>query len=40
MGYTLLMNDYKEANIFRITDEITAVIKSIKKELTKVGFDG
>ena len=40
MGYTLLMNVYKEANIFRITDEITAVIKSIKKELTKVGFDG
>ena len=40
MGYTLLQNDYKEANIFRMIDEITATIKSIKKELINIGFDG
>ena len=40
MGYTLLQNDYKEANIFRVIDEITATIKSIKKELINIGFDG
>ena len=40
MGYTLLMNKYDQANIFRIIDEITATIKSIKKELINEGFDG
>ena len=39
MGYTLLMK-YEQANIFRMIDEITATIKSIKKELIKEGFDG
>lgn len=40
MGYTLLANKYEQANIFRIIDEITATIKSIKKELINEGFDG
>ena len=40
MGYTLLMNNYEQANIFRMIDEITAAIKSIKKELINAGFDG
>ena len=40
MGYTLLMNNYEQANIFRMIDEITATINSIKKELIKYGFDG
>ena len=31
MGYTILMNEYEQANAFRIMDEITATIKSIKK---------
>ena len=39
MGYTLLIN-YEQANIFRMIDEITAAIKSIKKELIKAGFNG
>ena len=40
MGYTILMNKYEEANIFRMIDEITAAIKSIKKVLINNGFDG
>ena len=40
MGYTLLMNKYEEANAFRMIDEITATIKSIKKKLINDGFDG
>ena len=39
MGYTLLMNKYEEANIFRVIDKITATIKSIKNELIINGFD-
>jgi len=31
---------YKEKNVYRILDEITACIKSIKKELISQGFDG
>ena len=40
MGYTILMNNYDQANIFRMIDEITATIKSIKKELINAGFNG
>ena len=40
MGYTLLMSKYEQANVFRMIDEITATIKSIKKELIKAGFNG
>ena len=40
MGYTILMNKYDQANIFRMIDEITATIKSIKKELINAGFNG
>ena len=39
MSYTLLNGDYKEYNIFRILDEITAAIKSIKSFLHGKGFD-
>ena len=39
MGYTLLLEKYKEYNIFRILDEITSCIKSIKEELNKQGFN-
>ena len=38
MGYTLLKKDYKNYNIFRILDEITACIQSIKEQLEKKGF--
>ena len=38
MNYTLLIDKYKEFNIFRILDEITAAIKAIKKELVNRGF--
>ena len=40
MSYTLVNGDYKEYNIFRIIDEITAVIKSLKQFLIKLGFNG
>ena len=39
MGYTLLLEKYKEYNIFRILDEITSCIKSIKEELINQGFN-
>ena len=34
------MDKYKEKSFFRIIDEITACIKSIKYELESQGFDG
>ena len=40
MGYTLLIEKYEGYNIFRIIDEITATIKSIKNQLIERGFDG
>ena len=40
MSYTLVNGDYKEYNIFRIIDEITAVIKTLKQFLIKLGFNG
>ena len=40
MGYTVLLEQYGAYNMFRIIDEITATIKSIKKELVEKGFDG
>ena len=39
IGYTVLSDKYIEYNIFRIMDEITACIKSIKKELKSQEFD-
>ena len=41
MSYTLLDGSYKdyEYNIFRIIDEITAVLKTLKKFLSNLGFD-
>ena len=39
MSYTLLDGSYKEYNIFRIMDEITAVLKTLRKFLSKLGFD-
>ena len=38
--YTLLFGKYKDFNIFRILDEITACIKAIKKYLINLGFSG
>ena len=40
IGYTILVDQYKVFNIYRIMDEITAAIKAIKKELESKGFDG
>lgn len=40
MGYTLLLEQYEDYNMFRIIDEITATIKNIKKQLIDRGFDG
>ena len=40
MGYTLLIEKYEGYNMFRIIDEITATIKSIKNQLIERGFDG
>ena len=40
MWYTLLIKQYEVYNIFRIIDEISATIKSIKNQLIKRGFDG
>lgn len=39
IGYTVLSDEYTEYNIFRIMDEITACIKSIKKELKSQEFN-
>ena len=39
MDYTLLSDNYKQNNIFRILDEVTACIESIKKELKDMGFN-
>ena len=39
MNYTLLIKKYKEYNIFRILDEITACINNIKSQLKKEGFE-
>ena len=40
MSYTLLRGQYKEYNIFRILDEITAVLRTLKRFLINKGFDG
>ena len=40
LGYTLLTSQFKEFNIFKILDEITACIKAIKNKLIEIGFDG
>lgn len=40
ISYTLLIGIYKEYNIYRIIDEITAAIQSIKEKLIKEKFDG
>ena len=40
MSYTLLKGDYEQYNIFRILDEITAVLKTLKRFLISKGFDG
>ena len=39
MSHTLLNGTYKEANMFRLIDEIAATIKSIKIFLKNEGFD-
>ena len=39
VGYTILSEPYNNFNIYRIMDEITACIKSIKNELEKKEFD-
>ena len=39
MSYTLLNGDYKEYNLFRIIDEITAVLKTLKIFLIEKGFN-
>ena len=38
--YSNCLDIYKEKSVYRILDEITACIKSIKKELISQGFDG
>ena len=40
LGYTLLTPKFKEYNIFKNLDEITACIKAIKNKLVEIGFDG
>ena len=40
MSYTILNGKYKEYNIFRIIDEITAVLSTLKRFLINKGFDG
>ena len=40
MSYTLLINNFTDYNIFKILDEITSCIQSIKDELIKKSFDG
>ena len=39
VGYTLLISKYKDYNIFRQLDEITACIQSIKEQLKSQGFN-
>jgi len=39
MDYTLLNDNYSGHNIFRILDEVTACIESIKEELNNMGFN-
>ena len=39
MSYTLLINNFTDNNIFKILDEITACIQSIKEELQSRNFD-
>ena len=39
MDYTFLNDNYKEYNIFRILDEVSACIESIKEELNNMGFN-
>ena len=39
MGYIVLSGDYKQYNIYRILDEITACIESIKEELVNLKFN-
>ncbi len=39
MGYTLLTPQFKEFNIFKNMDEITACIKAIKNKLVTLGFN-
>ena len=39
MDYTFLNDNYIEHNIFKILDEITACIESIKEQLNNMGFD-
>ena len=39
MDYTFLNDNYKDHNIFRILDEVTACIENIKEELNNMGFN-
>ena len=39
MSYTLLLEKYNEYSIFRILDEVTSCIESIKEKLMTKGFD-
>ena len=39
MSYTLIINNFTDYNIFKILDEITSCIQSIKDELVKKNFD-
>lgn len=39
MSYTLLNGQYKDYNLFRIIDEITAVLKTLKQFLIDKGYD-
>ena len=39
MSYTLLINNFTDYNIYKILDEITACIQSIKEELKSRNFD-
>ena len=39
MSYTFLHEKYKEYSIFRILDEVTSCIQSIKEQLITRGFD-
>jgi len=39
LSYTLLLENYTDSNIFKILDEITACIQSIKDELISRNFD-
>jgi len=39
MGYTLINQENTKSNIFRMLDEITATISSVKKLLKKLGYN-